>query len=431
MKKFRFRQKEKIKKLPKKPGVYCFLDRRRKLYIGKATNIQERVKNHFQQPGFKESPFLDKAKKIGYIKTDSEIEALILEAQLIKKCQPRYNVVWKDDKNYFFIGITKEDFPQVSITHQRNLQSTIYNLQSKYVGPFVDGKALRQTLKILRKIFPYRSCKNLLKKPCLWYHIRRCPAPCLIKTNLDKKVLLKEIKTECKKNSKNIFEFFEKGKAWVLNSLRREMKKVSKSQEFEKAVKIRDQIFALEKVISHTKIFEVQKPESELKYSEVEKKLKKILKTKRKMKRIEAFDASNIQGKEATGSMITFIKGTPFKSFYRKFKIRFTKKPNDIAMIKETLSRRLEHPEWGKPDLVLIDGGRAQLNTALSIIKSKFVAAAIAKKKNELYLKGRKPILLKNLPREIFNLILQLRDEAHRFAVTYHRKLRKKKLLTP
>jgi len=431
MKKFRFRQKEKIKKLPKKPGVYCFLDRRRKLYIGKATNIQERVKNHFQQPGFKESPFLDKAKKIGYIKTDSEIEALILEAQLIKKCQPRYNVVWKDDKNYFFIGITKEDFPQVSITHQRNLQSTIYNLQSKYVGPFVDGKALRQTLKILRKIFPYRSCKNLLKKPCLWYHIRRCPAPCLIKTNLDKKVLLKEIKTECKKNSKNIFEFFEKGKAWVLNSLRREMKKVSKSQEFEKAVKIRDQIFALEKVISHTKIFEVQKPESELKYSEVEKKLKKILKTKRKMKRIEAFDASSIQGKEATGSMITFIKGTPFKSFYRKFKIRFTKKPNYIAMIKETLSRRLEHPEWGKPDLVLIDGGRAQLNTALSIIKSKFVAAAIAKKKNELYLKGRKPILLKNLPREIFNLILQLRDEAHRFAVTYHRKLRKKKLLTP
>ncbi|GAI57271.1 unnamed protein product [marine sediment metagenome] len=165
--------------------------------------------------------------------------------------------------------------------------------------------------------------------------------------------------------------------------------------------------------------------------------------------RIEAYDISNIQGQEATGSMVTFIKGLPDKKFYRKFKIRIAGKPNDVAMIKEILHRRINHPEWGWPDLILIDGGKAQLNAALQCLKYKFKemrVMALAKKKNELFIKGRKePILLKKLPRakkinlllppslplgrEIFNLILQLRDEAHRFAISYHKKLRKKKLI--
>ena len=156
MEKFKYLLKNKISKLPETPGVYAFKKGKQLLYIGKAVNLKARVKNHS----------LDQVEKVGYIKTDSEIEALILEANLIKKYQPKQNVVWRDDKNYFYIAITKEDYPLIYITHQprREVQNT------KYIGPFVDGKALKQTLKILRKVFPYRSCKNLpsMFKPILF-----------------------------------------------------------------------------------------------------------------------------------------------------------------------------------------------------------------------------------------------------------------------
>ena len=164
-----------------------------------------------------------------------------------------------------------------------------------------------------------------------------------------------------------------------------------------------------------------------------QKVLQKILRTKKEISRIEAYDVSNIQGREATGSMITFLNGKACKNFYRKFKIKVSGKPNDIAMIKEVLSRRFQHKEWGLPDLILIDGGKAQLNAALQCLglgTRRFKVVALAKRKNELFIEGRKgPILLKSLPREVFNLILQLRDEAHRFAISYHKKLRETILL--
>lgn len=425
MKKFKFLKKEGLQKLPKKTGVYCFSDKRdKKLYIGKATNIQDRVKNHFQQPGFKDYLFLDKVKKIGYIKTNSEIEALILEAHLIKKYQPKYNILWRDDKNYFYVGITKEDFPRIFITHQTKFKVRSLKFKVKFVGPFVDGKALKQTLKILRKVFPYRTCKTLPKRPCLWYQLGRCPAPCLLKP------VEKKMKRGCQENAKNIMKILQGRKTSVLKNLKREMKKAAKIQDFEKAAKMRNQINALEKILAHAKIFE---PKLEYrKWETIEKELKRLLKTKRGISRIEAYDVSNIQGRLATGAMITFVKGLPDKNFYRKFKIKISGKPNDIAMLKEILSRRLQHPEWGKPDLILIDGGRAQLSAAQSTINNQQLTIpviALAKKRNKLYTKNKRPILLKNLPREIFNLILQLRDEAHRFAISYHRKLRKKELI--
>jgi excinuclease ABC subunit C len=175
MQKFIFIQKEKRNKLPKTSGVYAFKDKGAILYIGKATNLRERIKNHFSQPTYKDSYLTKQTGKIGFIKTGSEIEALILEANLIKIYKPKYNVVWKDDKNYFFIAITKEAFPKIFITHQKD------NSKIDYIGPFVDGNALKQVLKILRKVFPYRTCNppsgGLPKKPCLWYQLNRCPAP--------------------------------------------------------------------------------------------------------------------------------------------------------------------------------------------------------------------------------------------------------------
>ncbi len=473
MEKFKFLPKDKISQLPKVPGVYAFKKGAKLLYIGKAANLKERIKQH--------EDLLSLTKQIGYIKTSSEIEALILEANLIKKYKPKYNVMWRNDKNYFFVGITKEDFPQVFITHQptkifasQKLRRASQKLKSNYIGPFVDGTALKATLKILRKIFPYRTCKNLLKKPCppkfldqsvkptkltepqklgracLWYQLGRCPAPCLLKSKLGEQIpgLETKIKKECQKNIKNIMKILQGKKIRVLIDLKREMKKASLIQDFEKAAKIRDKIRALEKVLAHAKIFELQLSQA-VNWNQIQKTLQKILKTEDRISRIEAYDISNIQGQEATGSMITFIKGLPDKKFYRKFKIKTVGKPNDVAMLKEILHRRINHPEWGWPDLILIDGGKAQLNAALQCLKYKFKemrVMALAKKKNELFIKGRKePILLKKLPRakkidflldpsltlgrEIFNLILQLRDEAHRFAISYHKKLRKKKLI--
>ncbi|MBI2626499.1 MAG: hypothetical protein HYW69_02820 [Candidatus Nealsonbacteria bacterium] len=346
MNKFKSLSKNALNRLPKTPGVYAFKKGRQFLYIGKAVSLLNRVKQHKE--------LLHLVEQLAYIKTGSETDALILENKLIKKYQPKYNTQWKDDKNYFYVGITKEPYPRVFITHQPKLKIENWKLEINYVGPFVDGKKLKQTLKDLRKVYPFRTCKALPKKPCLWYQLNQCPAPCL-----PAEALAKE-------------GFFP-------------------------------------------------------------------------TKHIEAYDISNIQGQEATGSMVTFINGKPDKNFYRRFKIKLAQKPNDVAMLKEVLERRLKHKEWPYPDLILIDGGKAQLNAALKIkdlratlrgvpawsrkIKD-IKVMSLAKKNNELYMENRKePVLLKNLPPEFSNLILRARDEAHRFARKYHHLLRVKKIL--
>jgi len=433
MERFKFIQKENVNRLPKEPGVYCFKNKKEILYIGKAANIRERVKNHFRKPTHKDYLFLDKIEKIGYIKTGSEIEALILEAKLIKKIQPKFNVIWKDDKNYFFVEATKEDFPRIFWTHQTKIKQ---KEKVEYVGPFVDGKALKKTLKILRKVFPFRSCKRIPKRPCLWYHLRRCPAPCTLKSKFLKEISNSlKIKKIAQKNAQKIIKILKKGKKSILKELKKEMKKAAKGKDFEEAARLRDQILALEKIFQHARIFEEKEKKSLPEWEKIEKKLKKILNVKKKISRIEAFDVSNIQGKLATGSMITFIEGVPDKNFYRRFKIKFTKKPDDISMLKEILERRFSHSEWGFPDLILIDGGKAQLNCAinckLKIEDWKLIKViSLAKKEKKLFIEGKKkPLLLKNLPREIFNLILRLDNEAHRFAISYHKKLREKEIL--
>ena len=445
MERFNFPKKEQIERLPKSPGVYYLKNGRKILYIGKASNIKERIKNHFYQPSYQDRFFIDQVNGIKYTGTDSEIEALVLEANLIKKYQPKYNIVWKDDKNYFFVGATKEDFPRVFITHQPFVASTPQGLrplykkdkgtergemQTEFVGPFVDGRSLKQTLKTLRRIFPYRTCRNFPSKPCLWYQLNRCPAPCLNESKLAKQIPItfEKMKKECKNNAKLILQVLKGKKSNVLKLLKKEMKDYSFSQNYEKAGKVRDQITSLERIMSHAKIFETQ-PSEKLEEN-VQKILQNLLKAKNRISRIEAYDISNIQGQEAAGSMAVFKDGVPEKKSYRKFKIRTAGSPDDIAMIKEVLSRRFRHSEWHLPDAIFIDGGKAQFNAALEIKKNNrklrnVKVLSLAKRNNELFIEGKsKPLLLKNLPRAIFNLILQLRDEAHRFAQRYHHKLK-------
>lgn len=447
MAKFKFITKKNISRLPRSPGVYLFKNKKEILYIGKAANLGERLKNHFQQPGYRDNLFIDQVQKIGYLKTGSEIEALILEANLIKKHQPKYNVVWRDDKNYFYVGVTKEDFPRIFITHQTKPKFEIRNslnsegittskvsgsqFEIKYVGPFVDGRALKTTLASLRKIFPFRTCKSLRRHSCLWCQLGRCPAPCQLGINQTKQFpfFYKKRKKECQENTKNLLRFLQGKKKNVLSHLKKQMREYSKKEKFEKAAKIRNQITALEKILAHSKV--LNREAEKLPWSEIQENLQKIIDFKRKISRIEAYDVSNIQGQSASGAMITFINGQPEKNLYRRFKIKITGVPNDTAMIKETLTRRFSHQEWGIPEVILIDGGKAQLNAAIfsrkqARLDKKIKIIALAKKKNEFYIEGKKtPLLLEDLPREIFNLILKLRDEAHRFAISYHRKLRK------
>jgi len=420
MERFKFLKKEEVSNLPKTSGVYAFKSKREILYIGKAINIKERVKNHFQKSSFRDNLFIDKVENVGFIKTNSEIAALILEANLIKKYQPKYNIMWRDDKNFFYVGITKQNLPRIFITHQTKKEKIKNGKQTVFIGPFVDGTSLKKTLKILRKIFPYYTVKKHSRLPCTWCHLGLCPGP-----NPDEK--------KYKKNIKNLISILKGKSAPVLKSLKKEMKKAAKLQEYEKAAGLRDKIQALQRTISHAKIFEEIKAKKD-KWEKIEKELKKILKTKKKILRIEAYDVSNIQGQKATGSMVTFIQGNPEKDFYRRFKIKSIDKPNDIAMIEEVLERRFKHLEWKMPDVILIDGGKAQLNIAIKTKnrnrKTKNISViSLAKKQNKLYIENRKdPILLKKLSKEVADLIVQIRDEAHRFAITYHRKLRKKEL---
>jgi excinuclease ABC subunit C len=423
-----------ISKLPEDSGVYLFYGEKGEiLYIGKANNIKERVKNHFKGLGFKDNFFIKKIKRIGFKKTGSEIESLLLEAKLIKKHQPKFNVLWKDDKNYFFAAITKEDFPKIFITHQKKNQKL--KVETSYIGPFVDGKALKQTLKVLRRVFPYRTnCKPFQGKACLWSQMGLCPGACAIpKIQLKQTSSLKnKIKKESKKAAKAILKILEGKKSQLKGVLKKEMKKLASSKEYELAAGIRDQLTALNWVFENSKVLETFERTEFNNWKFVKKALKKLLNLKKEIKRIEGYDISNIQGKMATGSMVVFEKGKPQKKEYRKFKIKTAQKPNDTAMIKEILSRRFDHKEWPIPELILIDGGKGQLNAGIEVKKKKpelknIKITALAKRKNELFIENKKsPVLLKSLPQEVNNLILHLRDESHRFAISYHRKLREK-----
>lgn len=424
MERFKFIAKTKIENLPKTSGVYAFASqnplakagykgKNRLLYIGKAVNIKERVKNHFFQPTHRDALFINEVTKIGFLETNSEIEALLLEAQLIKKFQPKFNVVWRDDKNYFYVAISKTPLPKVYIAHQKPENSNL-------VGPFVEGRSLKKVLQLLRKIFPYYTVDKHGPKPCLWCQIGLCPGP-----NPDKKLY--------RKNINNLISVLEGKKQKVLRDLKKDMKKYSASRDFENAAKTRDQIFSLEKIISHAHILEPDKPE--LDWPKTENILQTILGVDSKINRIEGYDISNTQGNQATASMVVFVNGHADKNSYRKFKIKTIEGPNDTAMIKEALIRRLAHSEWPLPEAMLIDGGKGQLSVAIKV-KEQFhrivpLIISIAKKNNELFIEGKKePLMLKNLPREIYNLILQIRDESHRFAIAYHKKLRERELLS-
>ncbi len=351
---------------------------------------------------------------------ESEFEGLLLEASLIKKYQPKYNVRLKDDKSPLYIKITEEKFPRVFPARKN---------EGGY-GPYPQAKTVRTILKFLRRIFPYRSCKKIPKKPCLYFHLKLCPGVCINQSEKDKKNYQKTIK-----HLKNLLE---RKSSKVIKELKKEMNKSAENEEFEKAREIRDKVSQIEWLIQKRHLVDeyLENPYllEDIRQREL-KEVKKILNLKKIPKRIEGFDISNILGGKASGGMVVFLDGEPEKSLYRRFKIKTEEKPNDIAMIKEVISRRLKHKEWEMPNLILVDGGKGQVKGAMEILRLfrlKIPVVGLAKKLEILIFPKIEPNESKLKFKEIklpndslaLNLLKRIRDEAHRFAHLYHLKLR-------
>lgn len=543
--------KEKLDRVPQQPGVYLFKDKNDKIvYVGKAKRLRPRVRSYFQtsrDDGPKHARLVKKIHDFETIVTDSEIEALILEANLVKEYKPRYNVNLKDDKSFPYIRVTNEPFPRIFPTRR------IIRDGSKYFGPYTEVKSMRSLLKTVKRLFPIRSChlnlsaENIAQKKyqvCLNYHIHRCMGPCEGFIN----------ESEYNQIVQNIINFIQGRDTIVIAGLQQKMEQAAEQLQFEKAARIRDQINAIkdfqfkQKVITPEQIdqdlltafmedddacgviFKVREgriigrqhfylsgvegesmanvlnqfvvqyylrsefipgeiylPEKITESEQIEKwlqsksknrirlkfpsrgekfkllkmatqnakllldelKLQKMkandfvphsvqalqrdLRLKIPPRRIEAFDISNISGTNPTASLVTFINGQPRKGEYRRFKIRVKSTPDDFAMMEEAIRRRYSRvikEDKEMPDLIMVDGGKGQLSVAQRVLKELNLEAqpviALAKRLDEVFVPGSTDP--QNIPHTSsgLRLLQRVRDEAHRFAVDYHRKLRGK-----
>lgn len=412
--------------IPQKPGVYIFKDDAGKiLYVGKAINLYHRVSSYFSSKPHspKTAALVENIRSVETIEVLSELEALILEANLIKKYLPPYNIRLTDDKDYLYIKITNEDFPKVLIARKKELDDA-----KEYFGPFPSGSTVRTTLKKLRRIFPWcngsgssingQASSKRYFRPCFYYHLGLCPGSCAGKVN----------KKEYNKNIRRFSQFMQGKKEQVFKDLQNEMEKASHNLEFEKAQSIKKTIEGLQ-YLTQTNNAQVylENPNFVEDQSKLAlENLRKDLKLPSLPERIECYDISHIQGKFAVGSLVVLSHGDIDKKWYRKFKIILGKKPNDVGMMREILQRRMKYKEWPQPNLILVDGGRGQARGVFKELENKkweVPVFGLAKRMEWLY--PPKGEIIK-LPRSSLSLHLlqKIRDEAHRFALGYHRKLR-------
>jgi len=367
------------------------------LYVGKAGNLKRRVSSYFNRPH--EHRIQKMVSEIGNIeirKTDTAIEALILESALIKKYQPPFNVLEKDDKSFLYVEITKDKFPRVLLVRGKE------RVGGREFGPFTSATSIRDAMRILRKIFPWsiHPPEAKFKRACFEYEIGLCPGTCV------GAVTPKDYRA----NIKKLVMFFEGKKARLITALQKEMQNASRRLEYEKAAALRKQIFALKHIQDVALLSE-----------------DKFAKDDGEPVRIEGYDISNISGDSATGSMVVFLNGEPDRNEYRKFRIRNYSEPNDTGMLKEVLRRRFGN-NWPLPNLILIDGGAGQVNAAKAVLEEyglRIPTIGLVKgpkrKRNDFIGFVPKGIDKKTL--------IWARDEAHRFAISYHRKLRSVKMI--
>lgn len=491
-------------KIPHKPGIYIYKDEKGKvIYVGKAVDLYSRVSSYFSKSwhDVKTTKLVENIRNIETIIVESEIEALILEANLIKKFMPLYNIRLTDDKDYLYIVVTDEEYPKIVTARKKDLIKV-----KKWFGPYPSATTVKQTLKKLRRIFPW--CQNpgggawgiargnkpqskttshepraTSRRACFYFHIGQCPGACVGTVS----------KADYDKNIKRFSKFLDGKKQELLDDLFKEMDSLSRDRKFEEAAKIKKIVEGINYITSPNKITNyLVNPNflEDLNNNSLEE-LQRDLNLPERPARIEAYDISNFQGKEATGSMVVLTNGEIDKSQYRRFKIKITGKPNDFAMHAEMMGRRLKHPEWPLPQLFLIDGGRGQVssvkavidkhsslvnsgNSSLRLPEEGRVGTAksvtrqsqtlegvhqadenhertgiasesasrrtlrndvgqipiygIAKREEWLYPPEGEPI---KLPKKslALRLLQKIRNESHRFAITYHKKLRAKAFL--
>ncbi len=428
---------EKAKTFPPTPGVYIMKDGQgRVLYVGKAKNLRNRASHYFTKAAALDARTLDLVKlieDIDFVEAESEVDALLLEARLVKDIQPRFNIDLKDDKSFPYLQIRmREDFPRVEFTRSPRRRGV------KLYGPFTSAKGLRAALQVLQRIFKFRTCTLDIAqddprwrwfRPCLLHSIHQCTAPCNFRVTRE----------EYRKQIRGLRLVLEGKKGKLLAEMESDMAEASINLKFEKAAHLRDEIAALKNLSMRGQVDKDVQPE----VFQIEPKkglvgLRKILGLARVPRTIEGVDIAHLGGNETVASLVAFIDGLPFKPNYRRYRIKSVTGVDDFASIREIISRRFRHADMPKPgeetifpDILLIDGGKGQLNAALEVFrllgKEPPCLISLAKREEEIYRPGdAEPIHLSRHSAAL-RLLQYVRDEAHRFAQHYHHLLRRKK----
>ncbi|MFA6177729.1 MAG: GIY-YIG nuclease family protein [Candidatus Paceibacterota bacterium] len=392
-------------KLPDKPGVYFFLKNKKILYIGKATSLRDRIKSYFSKDliNTRGPLVLDMVFKSDNIKwevTDSVLEAIILEANLIKKYQPYYNTKEKDDKSFNYVCITKEKLPRVLVVRGRVLK----NYKGSIFGPFTSGTQLHEALKILRKIFPFIDDKSSKKQNYEFYKQLGLTPDALSPS----KIYLDNIKY--------LKLFFNGKKKDIVKDLKKLMMQKAKEKEFEKAQELKKQLFALQHINDVALIKNSPHPNP-------------LLIKERGNFRIESYDIAHMAGKNMVGVMTVLEDGEVAKNEYRKFKIKTQNKANDTGALAEVLERRLIHREWMFPNLIVVDGGVAQINVVKNILKKMGINIPVVSVVKDERHKPKAIMGDRDFGLKYKREILLANSEAHRFAIAYHKNMRNKNFL--
>jgi len=427
--------REKVKSFPTSPGVYLMKDAQgRVIYIGKAVNLRSRAASYFTRQAAvdrRTAELVPEIHDIDFIATDSEVDALLLEARLIKDTQPKFNTELKDDKTFPYLEIfIREPFPRVEFTRKPRPRGT------RLFGPFTNARKLRGAIAVLQQIFRFRNCHLDIRedderwrwfRPCLLASINQCTAPCNLRIS----------KADYRRDIRRLIWFLDGKKDRLLRVLRREMEQAAAELKFERAARLRDQIAALENLNLRGDLRAHAQPEVfHVDPKRGVKGLQKVFQLPHPPRRIEGVDIAHLHGGETVASLVQFLDGLPFKHGYKRYRIRTVTGVDDFAALREVVSRRLRRlQQEGEsfPDLLLVDGGKGQLNAVLEAVREIGVhppmTVSLAKRAEEIYVPGEESPRILSRHSYALRLLQYVRDEAHRFAQSYHHMLRRKSTL--
>lgn len=412
--------KAKLKTLPSAPGVYFHKNEQGEIiYVGKAAVLKNRVRQYFQksEKDPKTEALVKEIAMTDWLVVDTEMDALFLESEMIKRYMPKWNILLRDDKTVSYVRIDmKSEVPCVTMT--RNPEGD----NAEYIGPFYAKRTVSDALRILRKVFPY-YIKPYDGKKSLDTDLGLTPGIEIGKSN----------PKEYKKDLRKLIKYLEGGRKILLVEIEKEMKSAAEAGNFEEAAKLRNQLFALKEL--RKKIVFSDKEFMSISEDEALKQLKDLLGLKEVPKRIEGYDISHQSGENVVGSMVVFVNGASDRAEYRKFKLR-NQKNDDTGNLREVLERRLKHEEWGLPNLVILDGGEGQINAVKDLLEAKNIPV-IGRNKSGDHARNAavnivvpdKGVFEINPESHVAKLIARIDEESHRFAITYHRLLKRKNML--